>query len=219
PPAADSTPRALPGTGARTVGSTAFLERLLVRDPTTGSIYLARRVGANVVPVGSTEVASGFDPNTHDGWFFDFPTGGEAVIASPVNRQTFMLFTTVRPAGDESQSCSVAPLASVYALSPVSGLPVPGLFRQVNITNADGTTTTAVNPYGVDSNDQRVINVSDGSVRKLCTDGTCVTDATSVCPPGKMKTRRLGASTDANMCAPANQLRIQWREIPGMRTQ
>lgn len=219
PPAADSTPRALPGTGTRTVGSTAFLERLLVRDPTTGSIYLARRVGANVVPVGSTEVASGFDPSTHDGWFFDFPTGGEAVIASPVNRQTFMLFTTVRPAGDESQSCSVAPLASVYALSPVSGLPVPGLFRQVNITNADGTTTTSVNPYGVDSNDQRVINVSDGSVRKVCTDGTCVTDATSVCPPGKMKTRRLGASTDANMCAPANQLRIQWREIPGMRTQ
>lgn len=214
-----STPRALPGTGTRTVGSSAFLQRLLVRDSGTGAVYLARRVGANLVPVGDGEVSGGFDPATHDGWFFDFPTGGEAVIASPANRQTFLLFTTVRPAGDEAQSCSVAPLASVYALSPVSGLPVPGLFQRVNVVHADGTTTTSVSPYGVDSNDQRVINVSDRSVRKRCSGNTCETDPTSVCPPGKMKTRRIGASTDADMCAPANQLRIQWREIPGMRTQ
>lgn len=218
-PAPESaTPNPLPGTGTRTLDSTAFLQRLLVRDPSTGLIYLAKRVGTSLVPVPATEAATSFNPSTHDGWFFDFPTGGESVISAPVNRQSFILFTSVRPAEDESQSCSVAPQASVYALSPTSGLPVSGLFSRRTVLGPDGT-PIEVNPFGMESADQRVINVRDTSTKTRCdAEGRCTVDEASTCPPGKIKTRRLGASTDALMCAPANQLRIQWREIPGMKT-
>lgn len=208
--------RALPGQGAN--GMNSFIQRLLVRDAASGLVYLARQENGLIVPEPNDAVSSAFNPQTNEGWLFQFPAGGEAVISSPISRQSFMLFTTVRPSLDETQSCSNAPLATVYALSATSGLPVPGLFPTQTIVLPDGS-TRQVKVYGVESKDQRVINVNDRSVKQNCTGNDCVEDPASQCPPGKFKTRRIGASTDAKMCAPASQLRIQWREVPGMRTR
>lgn len=210
-------PRALPGAGPDGLGT--FIQRLMVRDPNSGVVYLARvNEDGQVVPEGSETASVPFDPSKHDGWLLQFPAGGESVISSPVNRQSFLLFTTVRPKESEQETCSNAPLASVYALSPVSGLPVPGLFPTQEIVLPDGTKIQA-KVYGLDSNDQRLINVTDRSIKNKCVNGKCEPDPSAECPPGKFKTRRIGAGTDAKMCAPSSQLRIQWREIPGMRTQ
>lgn len=209
-------PRALPGAGPE--GMDTFLQRLLVREQDTGLVYLARVQNGVVVPEPSDAVASTFNPSSNDGWLFQFPAGGEAVITAPVSRQSFLLFTTVRPSVDETQSCSNAPLATVYGLSATSGLPVPGLFERQTVVQPDGS-VVEVKAYGVDSKDQRVINVIDNSTKQKCVGENCEIDPNSVCPPGKFKTRRIGASTDAKMCAPASQLRIQWREVPGMRTR
>jgi len=146
-----------------------------------------------------TDLASAqqFKPAQHDGWYFDFPSAGEVVINSPVRRLNFLIFTTVRPkSGSELESsCSVAPQGALYAFSPVSGLPIPNLF------------TTEAMLVGLDISDPKVTVAGDAS------------GGTSITTGGKTKTIAIGNKTGQELTSSASNLRIQWREITGMRTR
>lgn len=234
PPAAERTAAALPR-------SATFLKRLLRRS-SDGFVYQIRTnangeavdAQGNVVTSRDQEVplldnatAVGFDPAVNDGWFFEFPEAGEAVLSSPVSRQNFLLFTSVRPLSDVSsdQSCSTAPLGTVYGFNPINGLPVPGLLKTYVIRDAAGNVVSTVNAVGNDLGaDQGGTVARDGSpLPKTTCDANganCQTDANAPrCAAGKIASRFATVNTDINGCVPANDLRIQWREIPGMKTR
>lgn len=217
-----------------------FLKRLLRRS-SDGFVYQIRTNASgealdaqgNVVTSRDQEVplldnanAVGFDPAVNDGWFFEFPEAGEAVLSSPVSRQNFLLFTSVRPLSGVTadQSCSAAPLGTVYGFNPVNGLPVPGLLRTYVIRDSAGNVVSTVNAVGNDlGTDQGGTVARDGTfLRKRVCDSNgenCRFEDQPRCGAGKIASRFATVNADVNGCVPANDLRIQWREIPGMKTR
>lgn len=198
--------RAADGT-ERTVNT--FIRRVL-RRAQDGSVFQVQTnergevvTGTNGQEVPMTDLASAqqFKPAQHDGWYFDFPSAGEVVINSPVRRLNFLIFTTVRPkSGSELESsCSEAPQGALYAFSPVSGLPIPNLFN----TEANAQSMLV----GLDINDPKVTVAGDAS------GGTGITTG------GKITTGAIGNKTWQQLTSSASNLRIQWREITGMRTR
>lgn len=201
-----------------------FIQRFAFRDE-SGNVYLAQTDDAGQVrldaqgkpvPLGAMDVALRFDPSIHDGWFFAFPDGGsqgEAVISSPGIRSNYVFFTSVRgqTAQEQEQSCAQVPLATLYALSPVNGLPVNNLLVQGSYY------------LGVPASDQKLVYVRDRSQEVAGSDPSCTgpdcNPCSLTCGTGTVRFRAMGASTDQCMCVPATSLRIQWRELPGLRTQ
>ncbi len=246
PPASGATPNLLPSvlrSVTRTVAETSvtvpsFLKRVLRRS-SDGFVYQVRTnaqgepVTANgsvatsleqEVPLLDSASAVGFDPAVNDGWFFQFPESGEAVLSSPVSRQNFVLFTSVRPQSSSAaaQSCSVAPLGTVYGFNPINGLPVAGLLKPYVIRDASGAVISTVNAMGNDlGKDQGGIVIRDStpSNDKKCDANGQNCTPVNRCPAGKIASRFTSAKSDINGCVPANDLRIQWREIPGMKTR
>ena len=118
------------------------MARVLRRDA-DGNVYQVQTNDqGEVVTKGGQEVrlADGvstqeFKPSVHDGWYFEFPSAGEAVLSSPVRRLNFILFTTVRPkSGTERElSCSLDPQGTLYAFSPVTGLPIRNLLSTTSL--------------------------------------------------------------------------------------
>lgn len=76
-------------------------------------------------------------------------------------------------------------------LSPINGLPIRSIL-------VDGR-----NLLAVDVNDQKLLAVRDGI------------DVSS----GLNRTRVIGDTEDRNLQTPATNLRVQWREIPGLKTK
>lgn len=253
PPVNNATPNPLPsvlrsvtrtlnaGTTAEATASVpSFLKRVLRRssdgfvyqvrtnaqgEPLTASGSVATSLDQEV-PLLDSASAVGFDPAVNDGWFFQFPESGEAVLSSPVSRQNFVLFTSVRPQSSSAaeQSCSVAPLGTVYGFNPISGLPVAGLLKPYVIRDASGAVISTVNAMGNDlGKDQGGIVSRDATpfTERTCDANgqNCVNKPVPRCAAGKIASRFMSANSDINGCVPANDLRIQWREIPGMKTR
>lgn len=167
------------------------------------------------IPMTDTTNALRFDPSLHDGWFFEMPNSspGEAVLSSPSLRLNYMFFTSVRPqsTADAAQSCSQDPRGTLYAFNPVDGLPVRNLF------------VTDASYMGINSADKLII-VSDATPlgRPLPGEGGSGGSGGngSGCPAGTVASRAIGSDgKERIICSPANSLRIQWREIPGLRTR
>lgn len=193
--------------GTRTIGARSvktFVKRLLRRDA-DGNVYQVQTddVGEPVlkdgleVPLVDGLSTQAFKPAENDGWYMEFPSAGEAVISSPLRRLNFILFTTVRPKSSTEReiSCSVGPQGALYAFSPVSGLPIRSLLSESSLL------------MGKDISDQKVIALSDAS------------DGSPVNTGGQTKTRGLGTNTDETLNTSASNLRLQWREITGLRTR
>jgi type IV pilus assembly protein PilY1 len=235
----DGTANPLPSVNATRavsgVTSNTFMRRVLRRDPTTEQVYQIQlnadgtpKLDANGaemrVSLGLNDATRRFDPAVHDGWYMEFPSAGEAVLSSPARRLNFVYFTTVRPlsAAEGADSCTIAPRGSLFAFDPINGLPVRGLLQGGEMLM--GLSTGA---------DQKVIVVTNSSSRYRlpCTPGTagCVRDAEGnwtredppPCPPGQVLGSGLGGAggTSQPLCSSVSNLRLQWREIPGMRTR
>jgi type IV pilus assembly protein PilY1 len=198
------------GSGAALpVMGSSFLEIYLARDTATGNVY--RLSGSTASAVAETSTADGFNPASNAGWFFNFPSSGEQLISSPVARRSFISFTSVRPLSDDDRatSCSTSPRGTLYAIDPSTGQAIRGLLGSTTLTT-NGTSITTTN-YGLDTGDQQITSVGD----RVASTGT---GAAAACGPGKIKARFLGEQTDAAGCVDALNLRLQWREIPGLRT-
>ncbi len=195
-------------TGRRALPSgLATLKQLVyVRDTGTGYITTSS---------GSPDYA------TQDGWYGTLPASSEMVLSNPELSAGVLAFTTVRPKINSQNYCSTAPDAALYTVDPLSGRAERA--TQGSITS--GTVTT--NIVGGDIGDQIVRVVNDRTKKPFetrCTEGdpgcTCVgTNCTkqATCGPGQSAKRVVGKRADATICYSTSP-RVQWREIPGLRT-
>lgn len=200
-----------PGGRALPVGTSTLVPRTYERQ-STGAVI-----------VSGTPAA--IDWSKMDGWYFSLPGVSEMVLSDPEIRAGVLTFTTVRPK-ITVDNCSNTPDAALYTIDPVSGKAE---------RNSQGTTNvgglTFVNAAG-DIPDQKVKVVSDRTKRnftKQCRagDADCVckpVDGVQVCEkekptcaPGQSALRVAGQGTDVSLCYSPNA-RVQWREIPGLRT-
>jgi type IV pilus assembly protein PilY1 len=138
----------------------------------------------------------------------DFPSGGEQLIFAPIARQNFVAFTSVRPADadDREVTCSTDSRGRFYLFNASTGLTPPGVLGVTGDSDIVGLDSPDINLDVVLSRQKIIVE----------TEGTKV--ETNKCGPGKMQALIMGPSVDASFCMPSNNLRLQWRELPGVRT-
>ena len=128
-------------------------------------------------------------------------------------------FTTTRPksSSEANASCTESPRGTFYGINAFTGQAVTGLLNRA----VPGLNQLSLG-YGTETADQRVTSVADASGYKPaadCTGSTCNRGACQ-CSKGQVAVRLLGnKSSDSCGCTSVNNLRIQWREISGMRTK
>jgi type IV pilus assembly protein PilY1 len=198
--------------------------RALPTDLTTLVSRTYERQSSGAVVVTGTPTT--LDWLTKDGWYFSLPGTSEAVLSDPIMKAGVLTFTSVRPK-TSTDNCSDTPNVTLYTIDPISGKAEK---------NIQGTTTISTTTYlnaGADIQDQKVRTVTDRTVRAFTTncragdpgctctttDGvtTCTKSDPPTCTAGQSAVRVVGQGTDATLCYNANA-RIQWREIPGLRT-
>lgn len=188
----------------------------------TGLGTLAARVYARDSE-GVVTLSSGaaIDWTNHDGWYLDLPGTSEAVLSDPSVDAGVLSFVGVRPKTTTAE-CTSTPNAALYTVDPISGRAERN--TQGFITVGMVKTPIAAREIG----DQKVRVVNDRTKKpftKSCKAGesgcTCVgatcTKATPTCGPGQRAKRVTGRSADAVICS-STAPRLQWREIPGLRT-
>ncbi len=167
------------------------------------------------VKISTTTTA--IDWTTRDGWFANFPTGGEMSVSNAELRGDTVYLIAIRP--NLTDDCSSSPLTTLYLLDPLTGK------ASKSIVNPD-------NVVGVGILDQKIRVVEDNTGKitgpKTCTKGdpgcVCVgVDKSEVCtkPPPCTESgaeRGFGDKTDLSLCIKQKNARFQWREIPGLQT-
>lgn len=182
--------------------------------------YERQSNGAVIVTSAGT-----IDWTTKDGWYFSLPGSSEMVLSDPDIQAGVLAFTTVR-AQSSTNVCSAKPDVASFTIDPLTGKPE----RNIQGTTLVGTTTYL--NAGVTALDQKVRIVSDRTKRaftKQCRAGdagcTCTTTngvetctkSETECPAGTSARRKIGQSSDTVFCYRPSG-RMQWREIPGLRT-
>ena len=198
-----------PGNRALPAGLATLKERIYVRDASTGYITLDSASGANV------------DYATQDGWYATLPANSEMVLSNPELSAGVVAFTSVRPKSNALNYCSTSPDAALYTVDPLSGR----ADRQTQGALTSGGSPT--NIIGGNIGDQIVRVVNDRTKKpfnRKCKDGepgcTCVgaeCTKAATCGPGQAAKRVVGKKADATICY-STAPRVQWREIPGLRT-
>jgi type IV pilus assembly protein PilY1 len=201
PPADDTTfvSPELPVMGTR-------FNQLVLKRAASGDVYREVLNDQNQpVPADASQYYTAFDPAQHDGWYFDFPSDGEQLIFSPTSRSSFFSFTSVRPRSSQelTTTCSSDALGTFYAFDGSSGQVPKGLLG-TEVVN--GVTTQVIGKGTEDTN---------VSVFRDRSNGTGTTGTNSGCIKGRL----VGSTTDQRICPSATNLRLQWREIPGMKTK
>jgi type IV pilus assembly protein PilY1 len=165
--------------------------------------------------------AGALDLSHQDGWYFDFPSDSEMLLSNPVERSKNIVFTSVRPAPDQSQ-CSNAPVARLYMLDPNTGLPSTASLGRMSDVNGH-----LLNIIAIPSADQKVSLSADRSGRvaaptpeqtqEFCEQHPeqCLTKS---CAANTFGYRVIGQNADQTLCMRSFNARIGWREVPGMKT-
>lgn len=192
-----------PGGGNALPRIESFIRRVLRRDA-DGNVFQVQtdekgdvliKDGKEIAMIGLVGTQQ-FNPSANDGWYFDFPSAAEVVIGAPIRRLNFVLFTTARPAAAKPEEvCSSKPDGALYAFNPVNGLPIPSLFTESSLF------------MGVQSADLKLAVVGKVNAGSPVTAG------------GEVGTSALGDETKQDLTTSASNLRLQWREITGMRTR
>jgi type IV pilus assembly protein PilY1 len=194
-----------------------------------------------------TELSSGIvtlsvttpvDLATQDGWYFDFPGSSEMLLGNPDERSRNIAFTTVRAADTSTIQCFYTPPGRFYLLDPVTGLPAGKTLGFY----VDPITGVNVYYIAVPSADQKVRVTNDRSNRVSinCTAEPqrcfCLANPTDIacdcaanpsdpnckppaCSANTFSYRVIGKTSDYNLCLRSFDARIQWREVPGLKTR
>lgn len=188
--------------------------------PTTSTLvsrtYSRQSDGTVVLTSGGT-----VDWSTKDGWYFSLPAVSEAVLTDPYLNAGVLTLVAVRPK-TSTDDCSNTPNASLFMIDPISGRAE----RKVQGTATIGSTTYIV--AATDISDQKVRVVNDRTTRPFSTTckagepgctcvGTTCTKTSATCGAGQGAFRVTGQSADATVCYSLSP-RLQWREVPGLRT-
>lgn len=192
------------------------------RSLPTGLTTLAARTYTRNASTGVVTVTSStpLDWSVHDGWYMDLPGTAEAVLSDPSYDSGVLSFVGVRPKTATTE-CSATPNTSLYTIDPISGKAE----RNTQGTVTSGSTQTIIAAKEI--NDQKVAVVNDRTTKPFsttckagepgctCVGSKCTKAAT--CSAGQRAKRIVGQNADAVICSSASP-RLQWREIPGLRT-
>ena len=152
----------------------------------------------------------------------DLPGSAESVLSDPSLDAGVLTYIGVRPNPTASDDCSNTPNATLYTLDPISGRAERNTQGTVDVSGL------AVVIAGQDVADQKIRVVNDRTKKAFtkqckageagcdCTSGQC-TKSVPICPPGQRAKRATGKSADVVLCSSSSP-RLQWREIPGLRT-
>lgn len=178
--------------------SSTLVQRTLTRRASDGKLYVS----------GSK---ASIDWATKDGWYFAMPDSSEMLLSTPEYRGDVLAFTSVRPPVTTTpESCFSTPAGSLFAVDPVTGLARAGALG----TMGGSGNESGEDVIGVASADQKVRFANDTSGRM-----TSPPPGGGVCPAGYSSLRVVGKTADLNLCFSQGTARIQWREVPGLRTQ
>ncbi len=187
-------------------GST-LLSRVYTRD-SSGNVYLSAGGGT-------------LDWSVNDGWYFSLPGSSEAVLSDMSLDAGILTFVGVRPKSAANQ-CINTPDSTLYTLDPISGRAERNIQGTLSVNSAN------MNLVGRDIGDQKVRVVSDRTSRPfsntckagepgcVCSGPTCAKPSPT-CGPGQGAKRVTGRNADATICYSMSP-RLQWRDVPGMRT-
>lgn len=199
-------PRALPS------GVSTLVQRTLSRA-STGVVTVVPGAAVNYVAVTGAQ----------DGWYINLPGSSEMVVSNLEFRLNNILMTSIRPVSAGGVSCSDLPLATLFVFDPITGLPNSSVLGPL-----DSYT------IGIPVDDQKLRFANDRTPAPSltsCTKGesgcTCTADKDGnevctkppICPDGSGSLRAIGRDTNRELCFSQSNARIQWREVPGLRTK
>ncbi len=166
----------------------------------------ARQANGNVAITSAPTVdyLNNVAADAKDGWYVNLPSSSEMVLSNPVFRLGNIFMVSVRP-NSNTQSCSQLPEATLYVFNPVTGVPGPA------VLGTSGTNALV----GLAIQDQKVILVLDATGRSSDYGGALA----SAQGGRKADVRVVGPKEDTSISFGLSDARIQWREIPGLRTQ
>lgn len=203
----------------------------------TGTSTLTLRTLTDRTTGVTVDSVTPIDLAAKDGWYFNFPSTSESLLSNPAEKGQNITFNTVRAANTSENKCFYTPPGRTYLLDPINGAPVGDALG----TYTDPSTGAKSVYMAIPSLDQKVRVTNDRSHRvtlnctaepQRCfclanpTDAqcNCAANPTSTnctapaCPSNTMSYRVIGKSSDYNICLKSFDARIQWREIPGLRT-
>ena len=159
--------------------------------------------------------------NYPDGWMLTMPSTGEAVLSDLSFDAGVLWFISTRPKSAASQ-CSDLPDTALYTIDPISGRAERATLGTVMLNGALVNVAGANfgDPQGVLS--RPTINPNPkqecvaGTPGCVCVGSVCTKQA-SMCPTGQRAVNVVGSSSKATLCYSVAP-RLQWREIPGLRT-
>lgn len=189
----------------------------------TGTNTLLQRVYTEIATGTATgsmisSATPTLDLSVKDGWYFDFPRASEQVLSNPDVKSKNIAFTTVRRANTSANQCFYTPPGQQYFINPNTGLPSGPTLG----TYVDPITNITYNLAAIPSNDQkvRIINDRSGRINGSSGSGSGGVGGTSgACPANSFGYRIVGQNSDKTLCIPTSTSRIQWREVPGLKTR
>ena len=146
-----------------------------------------------------------------NGWYADLPGTSEMIVSNPIRLAQYVAMVSVRPYSDLT-SCSGLPDATLFIVNPVTGLP-----PMVSETNYLFGMQNRKPVAGISIADQKVSIALDKTPRGA--------SSGLESPSGRsVKFRVMGngiddSATDILGNLPDSESRLQWREIPGLRTR
>lgn len=182
---------------------------------------IARTYSRDANGVVTLTSGSALDWSVNDGWYMNLPGTSEAVLSDPSIDAGVMTFVAVRPK-TTTDECSSTPNAALYTIDPISGRAERNTQGTVEIS------TLKVIIAAKEIGDQKVRVVNDRTKKPFtktckagepgctCVGASCTKDAPT-CGAGQRAKRVTGRSADAILCT-SSAPRLQWREIPGLRT-
>lgn len=175
-----------------------------------------RHSNGNVTVSGNT-----INWENYDGWSLYMPDSGEAILSAPLYDAGVLIFVSTRPKTTTNE-CSQMPNNAMYAVDPVGGLPSRNTLGTMtvngtvlNIAAMSIADPKLAGPYKNNTSPPKV-GCTAGEPGCVCEGNEC-SKQTPVCGPGQRSVNVIGRTTNVPICY-SNAPRLQWREIPGLRT-
>lgn len=161
-----------------------------------------------------------------DGWYWDLPANSEAVLSNPELLAGVIYFTAVRPVSAEVQAvaCNASPNAALYVVDPISGkaernvlgtVPLSGVITPISGSNT-GDQRGGHAALAPGERPFKEVPCNAGEPGCVCKDGSC-SRKERVTQPGERCYILFGSTSENKICYNSAP-RMQWREIPGLRT-
>jgi type IV pilus assembly protein PilY1 len=160
---------------------------------------------------------SAIDWTTKDGWYINLPLTSQMLLSPAKLVDRNLVFNGISRQTDSSL-CFPTPEAKPFNVNPETGIPTSGALGFVVVVE-NGVTKTE----NLAMANQFSSSGCTGSACKADQKLVYVRDYTAAgrtaCGAGKVAMRAVGANSNAIMCFSGGDSRIQWREVPGMRTR